>query len=89
VELFDPASTREGCPIYITSGRTAEEKPPPTVPFLLAYFPCVWLCLNVILPVVARQRLGKQIPGQQKQVKQQKNCWTHRFQYGPCPVKGK
>jgi hypothetical protein len=35
--------------IYIISGHTAEKKPPPTVPFLLAYFPCVWTWYPLLL----------------------------------------
>jgi hypothetical protein len=76
------------CPVCITSGRTAEKTPPPIVSLLLASFPCVPLCLNVISLLVAKQRLGKQIPRQQIQTKQWKNYWTRHFQYGLCRMKG-
>jgi hypothetical protein len=42
------------CPLYKTSGRTPQKTPPPTVPLLLAYFPCV----SVYPPIVAGQQPG-------------------------------
>jgi hypothetical protein len=39
--------------------------------------------LSVYPPVMSRQRLGKDFPTSTK------DCWTFRFLFGPCSVKGK
>jgi hypothetical protein len=46
------------CPLYMTSGRTAEKTPPRVL--LLAYFPRVSVCISP--PIIAGQWLGKHIP---------------------------
>jgi hypothetical protein len=37
--------------------------------------------LDCVSPFVARERLGKYVPGATK------NCWRRRFQCGPCRIK--
>jgi hypothetical protein len=54
-----PNSWAETCPLYIISGQTTEKTLPPTVPLLLAYCPCMSVCVP---PIVARQLLGKHVP---------------------------
>jgi hypothetical protein len=49
--------------------------------------PSVCVSVRVSL-VVARQRLGKTLLRQRIHTQQQ-NCWTRRFQCGPCRIKGK
>jgi hypothetical protein len=54
-----PDTLHRSCPLSITSGRTPERTPPPTVPLSSAYFPCASVCLYLYPPIVVRQWLGK------------------------------
>jgi hypothetical protein len=75
--LLPSNSWAESCPLYITSGRTAEKTVPPSVLLLLAYFPHVSVCVP-LLQLLVNGSVNK-FPRQRIDTQQYKNFWTRRF----------
>jgi hypothetical protein len=86
VHVYPLLTPEQSHPPYKNLVQTAEKTLPPPGPPLLAYFPCLSICVSPLL--LLHNSSVNMFPQQQIHM-QQLNCWIHHLLCSPCLIKGK